>query len=290
MTARKVANTTGLPLADINTALSAMADAGTATATPDDDNPTRRTADRWTVTTDTPTDPNPTDTTPPATDDDVSAAPTDGAPSGADGISADEAPAPVAVPFPQPGNADHMKIAMVAGLLPDTADGAGVGAGVVAAESGLRAAIVGKVLAAMETVGAAVRTAGPDGEVWSRGAGDLAAVSLANVPTNLIECPQCAHRFVPPARNRRTGGGAPGVNGDGGRVLGKNELRDMVREFLDQHAGHEFGANTIATELGRSSGAVGNALAKLVTSGHAILTNDAPMRYTTAKTPQNGDN
>src|SRR6266571_3336805 len=60
----------------------------------------------------------------------------------------DETGAPV-------GSGDHLKIVMVAGILGDHPDG--VTAAGIADESGLRAAIVGRVLAAMETAGAAVR-------------------------------------------------------------------------------------------------------------------------------------
>jgi hypothetical protein len=310
MTARKIANTSGLTLAEAATALKVMAEDGTATVTPDSDNPTRRTADRWSLTpadattpegdptgtgtTDTGTGTTDTGTIDPATADG------DPAPATADGTEAptpdtettddtatpdgtvtpDDGDAPAApVVFPEPGNKDHMKIIMVAGMLGTD----GVTAAHVAAETGLRTVVVGKVLAAMELAGAAVLTPAADhtqSHTWTRGDGELSAVSLVNTPTNLIECPECHHRFSPArtAAARRIGT-APGLNSDGGRVLGKNELRDMVTAFLTEHPGHEFTPTDISKVINRSSGAISNALAKLVVTSVATITNEAPMRY-----------
>jgi hypothetical protein len=315
MTARKIANTSGLTLAEAANALKVMAEDGTATVTPDSDNPTRRTADRWSLTpadattpeadpTDTDTgttDTGTTDTTDTGTTDPATAD-GDPAPATADGTEAPtddttepptpdtettdgtatpddgDAPAPPVV-FPEPGNKDHMKIIMVAGMLGTD----GVTAAHIAAETGLRTVVVGKVLTAMELAGAAVLTPAADhtqSHTWTRGDGELSAVSLVNTPTNLIECPECHHRFSPArtAAARRIGT-APGVNSDGGRVLGKNELRDMVAAFLTEHPGHEFSPTDISKVIGRSSGAISNALAKLVVTSVATITNEAPMRY-----------
>jgi hypothetical protein len=303
MTARKIANTSGLTLAEAATALKAMAEDGTATVTPDADNPTRRTADRWSLTpadaTTTPeadpTDTDTTDTGDPATVNgdpapataDSTEAPTDDTTESAtldtetpDSETPDDGNAPAApVVFPEPGNKDHMKIIMVAGMLGTD----GVTAAHIAAETGLRTVVVGKVLTAMELAGAAVLTPAADhteSHTWTRGDGELSAVSLVNTPTNLIECPECHHRFSPArtAAARRTGT-APGINSDGGRVLGKNELRDMVAAFLTEHPGHEFTPTDISKVINRSSGAISNALAKLVVTGVATITNEAPMRY-----------
>jgi hypothetical protein len=186
------------------------------------------------------------------------------------------------------GSADHMKIVMVAGVLGDHPEG--VSAATVVDESGLRATIVGRVLAAMETAGAAVRKPAGDGdqpgaesgvELWLRGDADLTTVDLTVAAVREV-CPTC-QRPMPRrtgVNTRRTVSTAPGTNGDGQPTLGKGQLEAMVREFLTTHSGHEFSAGTIAKELARSSGAVGNALAKLVITGAAVLTNDAPMRYT----------
>lgn len=62
--------------------------------------------------------------------------------------------------------------------------------------------------------------------------------------------------------------------------LGKGALRGMVEDFLTEHPGEQFSPNKIGKELGRSAGAVFNALEKLVASGWALRTSDAPKRYT----------
>jgi hypothetical protein len=192
------------------------------------------------------------------------------------------------------GSGDHLKIVMVAGILGDHPDG--VTAAGIADESGLRAAIVGRVLAAMETAGAAVRKPAATGddesdasdapdtsgvELWLRGEADLTTVDLSAAAVRVV-CPTCNRPM--PRRNTvnvtRTGPLAPGQNSDGSRTLGKNELRNIVRDFLLAHPGHEFTPSTLSREIGRSSGATANALAKLVVSGEAVLVREAPATFT----------
>ncbi|MEV5720720.1 hypothetical protein AB0L41_43235 [Amycolatopsis mediterranei] len=64
--------------------------------------------------------------------------------------------------------------------------------------------------------------------------------------------------------------------------LPKGALYELVREFLQAHPGEEFGPAKIGTELVRSSGAVNNALEKLVTKGLATKTCEAPKRFTSS--------
>lgn len=189
------------------------------------------------------------------------------------GIPAPVSPAPV-------GSADHIKVVMVAAILGDHPDG--VTAADIVTESGLRAAIVGRVLVAMELAGAAVRITDPDSgtETWTRGKADLDTVDLSAVVSWKV-CPECGHRTrmragVAVTRSVST---EPGRNADGQPTLAKNALRTLVAEFLTTHPGHEFTAGTIARELNRSSGAVGNALAKLVTASEAVLVKETPMTY-----------
>jgi Tfp pilus assembly major pilin PilA len=62
--------------------------------------------------------------------------------------------------------------------------------------------------------------------------------------------------------------------------LPKGALYDMVLGFLQAHPGEEFGPAKIGAELVRSSGAVNNALEKLVANGLATKTCEAPKRFT----------
>ncbi|QKV80716.1 helix-turn-helix domain-containing protein [Amycolatopsis sp. Hca4] len=64
--------------------------------------------------------------------------------------------------------------------------------------------------------------------------------------------------------------------------LPKGALYDMVLAFLKAHPGEEFGPAKIGAELVRSSGAVNNALEKLVTNGLATKTCEAPKRFTSS--------
>src|SRR6266511_3278009 len=259
------------------------------TAKPADTEPTTTTApDPTDISTTEATDPTATDPT--ATDPTA----TDPAPTGSTGDTPTNAPVSGAPVSGAPvGSGDHLKIVMVAGILGDHPDG--VSASAIVDESGLRAAIVGRVLAAMETAGAAARKAPGEPadesdasgtELWVRGDADLTTVDLSAAAVREV-CPTCQRPM--PRRNTvsvaRTGTAAPGHNSDGQRTLGKGELENLVRDFLRANPGHEFTALTIARELGRSSGAVGNALAKLVTKGEALLVKDAPMIYSLAPAP-----
>jgi predicted transcriptional regulator len=64
--------------------------------------------------------------------------------------------------------------------------------------------------------------------------------------------------------------------------LPKGALYDMVLGFLQAHPGEEFGPAKIGAELVRSSGAVNNALEKLVINGLATKTREAPKRFTSS--------
>ncbi|OXM44512.1 hypothetical protein [Amycolatopsis alba] len=61
--------------------------------------------------------------------------------------------------------------------------------------------------------------------------------------------------------------------------LPKGGLRAMVEEYLTEHQGEDFGPAKIGKDLGRSGGAVNNALEKLVADGYAIKTCEAPKRF-----------
>jgi hypothetical protein len=225
---------------------------------------------------DQPRDEAPTEAIDAPTGDTSAPAPVSGAPvSGAPVSGAPVSGAPV-------GTGDHLKVVMVAGILGDHPDG--VTAAAIVDESGLRAAIVARVLAAMETAGAAVRKPPADEggpELWARGDADLTTVDLSRAAVREV-CPTCNRPM--PRRNTvsvsRIATGGQGLNGDGQRTLGKNELRNLVRDFLHANPGHEFTPLTISRELGRSSGAIQNALHKLALAGEAVLVKEAPATFT----------
>lgn len=64
----------------------------------------------------------------------------------------------------------------------------------------------------------------------------------------------------------------------GGR-LGKGQLRALVLAHLQAHPHEETSPTAVAKALGRSAGAVGNALDKLAADGTITQTRVAPRRY-----------
>lgn len=67
-----------------------------------------------------------------------------------------------------------------------------------------------------------------------------------------------------------------------GPRLAPGALQGMVEDYLRDHPNEEFGPTKIGHDLGRSTGAVGNALERLVASGYAIRIKERPKRYALA--------
>lgn len=89
---------------------------------------------------------------------------------------------------------------------------------------------------------------------------------------------------LPEADESHDTGGAPPAGSDvpGSVRLGKGELAAMVAAYLADHAG-EHSPSAIAKALdGRSAGAIGNALGRLVEAGGAVQTSDRPRMYRAA--------
>jgi hypothetical protein len=89
-------------------------------------------------------------------------------------------------------------------------------------------------------------------------------------------------------RNRPTRRSRPPVprrrDGQQKLRLPPGRLRGLVEDWLRDHASDEFSPSAIGKALHRSSGAVANALDKLVADGYATQTCDKPKRFTAAKT------
>ena len=69
--------------------------------------------------------------------------------------------------------------------------------------------------------------------------------------------------------------------------LAPGGLRGMVEDYLRDHPGEQFGPTAIANALGgKSSGAVSNALDRLVEGGVAAKTQDKPRRFALAPSEQ----
>jgi predicted transcriptional regulator len=85
-----------------------------------------------------------------------------------------------------------------------------------------------------------------------------------------------------PADDQPTDIGA-GKQSEKSQRLAPGALRDMVEDYLRDNSG-KFSPNAIGKALNRSSGAVHNALEKLVESGYAVRTSDKPKKYSLATT------
>lgn len=128
----------------------------------------------------------------------------------------------------------------------------------LAESSGVGRSTAAKILATLESDRRATRTPGgqEDGrrmpDRWSA-AGHLATNS---------------------GRSPKTSAPADGV----GR-LGKGDLRAMVLDHLQGHPGEAFTPTKVAKALGRSAGAVSNALVKLTVEGSAVQAGEHPRRF-----------
>lgn len=123
-------------------------------------------------------------------------------------------------------------------------------------------------------------TDSPAGDAPTSG-GDGGAPSSAAAPSSTAHGPTAA-----PTTGSSTGDEAttaPEVADSAATTkvprLGKGALRGMVEDYLRTHPGEEFSPNAIGKALDRSSGAVNNALEKLVTDGYAVRTQDKPKRF-----------
>lgn len=69
------------------------------------------------------------------------------------------------------------------------------------------------------------------------------------------------------------------VSSGSGLRLGRGELRAVVLAHLGAHRGEAFTAFEMSKVLGRSAGAVANALAALAVTSRVVQTGDKPRRY-----------
>jgi hypothetical protein len=72
---------------------------------------------------------------------------------------------------------------------------------------------------------------------------------------------------------------------DSGQRLRPGGLRALVHAWLAERAGQEFTPTRIGKELGRSAGAVGNALATMTDVGEVTQTSTKPRKYMVAAQP-----
>jgi predicted transcriptional regulator len=90
----------------------------------------------------------------------------------------------------------------------------------------------------------------------------------------------------PGARSEGAGTATDGGAGEKAARLAPGALRGMVEDYLRDHPGEQFSPNAIGKALNRSAGAVNNALEKLISTGTAVKTQEAPKRFALAPSEQ----
>jgi hypothetical protein len=124
--------------------------------------------------------------------------------------------------------------------------------------------------------------AGPIEARGKRGDGDGASVTDA---PEAAARPETARATTTTAAAPDGGATRDGVSTAGSareRRLPPGGLRGMVEDYLREHPDQAFGPSELGKKLGRSGGAVANALVKLVEAGSAVCAQAKPLRYTLA--------
>jgi biotin operon repressor len=138
----------------------------------------------------------------------------------------------------------------------------------LAEAAGIGGSTASKYLAALERDGVAVRR--PGGREGGRRIADRWALADAVAS-------------IGPGTERSTEPGPEGVptsNDDASTPrLHKGELSTLVLDYLKAHSDDAIGPSALGKELGRSSGAVGNACQRLESSGGLRLVSESPRRY-----------
>ncbi|APU15290.1 MULTISPECIES: MarR family transcriptional regulator [Actinoalloteichus] len=124
-----------------------------------------------------------------------------------------------------------------------------------------------------------------DGDGATPSGEEVMSVRLAVVPdapTDTAADPTPAEADVPieeaPPAPSSTDTAPTPRTGPTGR-LAKGALRGMVEDYLTAHPGESFGPAQLGKRLGRSGGAVANALERLVADGYARRVAESPKRY-----------
>jgi DNA-binding MarR family transcriptional regulator len=137
-----------------------------------------------------------------------------------------------------------------------------------------------RYLAALEAQGKAVRTPGgwDDGrrfaDRWSVTPAESEVQSLENPPSapalSIVVAPRVA------AADPKSSAQTQDASGD---RLAPGALGALVLEYLAARPGESFGPSAVGKALGRSGGAVSNALAAMAVRGEVKQVGDKPRRY-----------
>jgi DNA-binding MarR family transcriptional regulator len=165
-----------------------------------------------------------------------------------------------------------------AALLDALADRPGATAADLAETAGIGRSTAGKLLAALAAEGRVLRQ--PGGHQHGRRAADR--WTLPTPPANPTQNPRTA--AATPTAEKADEDRQP--RSESGR-LAAGELRQLVLSYLADRPGQSLSPTAIAKTLGRSAGAVANALRTLASQGAVVQTQTKPRRYSI--TPAGGD-
>lgn len=153
----------------------------------------------------------------------------------------------------------------------------------LAVHAGIGRSTAGKILAAWAGDGSVIRTSGPSqggrrgADLWTI-ASDTTGDETAGPTDHGGAGQQPAGTDTLPGPEVTASGGTVSLHARGPR-LGKGALRGMVEDYLAEHPSEQFSPSAIGKALSRSSGAVNNALDKLVADGYAVQTQERPKRF-----------
>jgi hypothetical protein len=159
----------------------------------------------------------------------------------------------------------------------------------LARAAGIGKSTAGKLLATLEAQGRAVRRPGertggrraPD--QWSRAAEPAEDAPTASATTaHMPMLPTPAESTASEQRAQPAASTDPTDAVTSAR-LRPGALRGLVLDHLTQQPGQELTPTAVAKALGRSAGAVGNALATLAATGEVVQASGTPRRYAIAR-------
>ncbi len=164
-----------------------------------------------------------------------------------------------------------------------------VSAAEIAGVLGVGQSTAAKRLAALETSGMVCRI--PGGRVAGVRAPDRWSVVPGDHPAALApgkaEPEGAAPGSIAPepaSDGPAAGGRAPeDQTADQAKRLGRGQLGTLVHDYLAARPAEAFGPTGLGKALGRSQGAVSNALAAMAGRGEAVLVADKPRRYRIAR-------
>ena len=145
---------------------------------------------------------------------------------------------------------------------------------------GIGQSTAAKRLATLEGTGSVLRQ--PGGRVNGVRVADH--WSVVTVPSNELADPGVLSEATVGSDNNasndtKTDVAKPATPKSGGERLGRGALGALVREYLAARPNEDLGPSQVGKALGRSQGAVSNALARLEAAGEARLVSDTPRRY-----------